>query len=933
MKLTSEQAEAIDHADGNLQLIACAGSGKTEVVAQHITRLLTPKSEGGEGLKPANIVAFTFTEKASAELKQRVLDRCRERLPGLVGMAEMYIGTIHGFSLDLLRTEVPQYLKYDVLNEVQQVLFVDRNSAKSGLTASSTLQGAKLKRYVDTRLYIEATSILRESDVDWNALKGTSILDGFHAYTALLHERDMFDYSVILQCAVEALEKDAALRVRIAERVRVVIVDEYQDVNPIQERIVRELHGLGADVKVVGDDDQTIYQWRGSDVSNILTFSERYAPADTIKLEANFRSTPGITDVARLVIKKNASRLDKEMKSADAQVYEAGDIVALQFSSPDEESEYIARTCKALLGTMIEEGEGKRPISWSDMAVLVRFNKMGEPIRRAFACEGIPFVSVGMDTLFDARRARQRGCSSTSWQIEYRAKRRCKGWRAANLGIADAVLDATLKAAETTRAKMAIEDQDVRFSVYNIQRQFMGFLEQLGLREELIPDGRGPQVFYNLGKFSQAISDFESIYFHSRPLQKYDSFASFLEHQAEDAYGQSTGAEEKFVSFDAVQILTIHRAKGLQWPVVFEPQLVRNKFPASARGGRNVWHLVPSTAVAGQGRYRGSEADERRLFYVAVTRSQKHLHMTTAPTPGSNRYVHPSSFFHDVLESKFVKRLKQNYDARERGLPQSKASISNVNLSFSDIRYYFECPYQFKMRTLYGFNAPLDEALGYGKTLHDALAELHQRAIAGAAIYPSDAAELVDRHLHVPFAYPTLRETMRASAKRTVEKYIEARQDEFDKIEFSEKSIEVALEDGINVLGRIDLVRRKDTDSIAIVDLKSTERAQAEELTDAQLHIYALGYRELTGKDADFVETYELDTQTRKPRAVDEDLIANVVGKVKSAADGLRANAFPRRPIWFSVGVATLHVCAARPSPPTAPRGPSSERRLPGAQG
>jgi DNA helicase-2/ATP-dependent DNA helicase PcrA len=137
---------------------------------------------------------------------------------------------------------------------------------------------------------------------------------------------------------------------------------------------------------------------------------------------------------------------------------------------------------------------------------------------------------------------------------------------------------------------------------------------------------------------------------------------------------------------------------------------------------------------------------------------------------------------------------------------------------------------------------------------------------------------------------------MRNSAKRTVEKYIQARQAEFDNIEFSEKSIEVALEDGINVQGRIDLVRRRDTNAIAIVDLKSTDRAQAEELTEAQLHIYALGYRELTGKDADFVETYELDTQTRKPRTVDADLIADVVGKVKSAADGLRSNAFPVAP-------------------------------------
>jgi DNA helicase-2/ATP-dependent DNA helicase PcrA len=902
MQLTTKQTDAINHADGNLQLIACAGSGKTEVVAQHITKLLTPLAEGGMGLKPANVIAFTFTEKAAAELKQRVLDRCRERLPWLVGMAEMYIGTIHGFSLDLLRTEVPKYLKYDILNEVQQVLFVNRNSAKSGLTATTTLQGVKLKRYIDTRLYIEAMSVLRESEVDWQALKGTSILDGYNAYTTLLNEREEFDYSAILQCAVQALEQDTSLRARLTERVKVVIVDEYQDVNPVQERLVRALNGLDARIKVVGDDDQTIYQWRGSDVGNILSFAERYAPVETIKLEANFRSSPGITDVARLVIEKNISRLKKAMESTEAQIYEAGDIVALQFSSPEEEAEYIARTCKALCGTMIEDGGVKRPISWSDMAVLVRYAKFGEPLRRAFDREGIRFVSVGMDTLFDAPEGE--AARKLFYFMANRLSRddTLQAWRAADLGIADAVLESALKDAEETRAKMAVEDQDVRFSVYNIQRQFIRFLEQIGLREEIVPNSRGSIVFYNLGKFSQAISDFESVYFHSRPLQKYESFADFLQYQAEDAYGQSTGAEEKFVGLDAVQILTIHRAKGLQWPVVFVPQLVKNHFPASPRGGRNVWHIIPPKAVSGQTRFRGSEEDERRLFYVAVTRSQKHLHLTTAPTPGSKRYVHPSPFFHDVLESKFIKRLKTNYDGRERGQPRSKPSISNVNLSFSDIRYYFECPYQFKMRTLYGFNAPLDEALGYGKSLHDALAELHQRAISGIPIEPSDAGELVDRHFHAPFAYPTLRDTMRASAKRTIAKYIEARQSEFDKIEFSEKAIEVALEDGINVSGRIDLVRRRDTDSTAIIDLKSTERAQAEELTEAQLHIYALGYRELTGNDADFVETYELDTQTRKPRAVDADLIADVVGKVKSTADALRANSFPATPNAIQCG-------------------------------
>jgi DNA helicase-2/ATP-dependent DNA helicase PcrA len=584
------------------------------------------------------------------------------------------------------------------------------------------------------------------------------------------------------------------------------------------------------------------------------------------------------------------------MESAKQQAYEAGDITALQFASPDDEAAYIAKICKALRGTLIKDGSEERAISWSDMAVLVRYTKLAEPIRRALIAEGIPVVSVGMDTLFDAPEAE--AARQLFYFMANRATRDdvLEAWRAANVGVDDAALVSAIAEAEATRQKMAIEDQEVRFSVYNIQRQFIGFLERIGLREERVPGARGPVVFYNLAKFSQAISDFEAIYFHSRPVQKYESFAGFLEHQAEAAYGQSTGAAEKFVALDAVQISTIHRAKGLQWPVVFVPQLVRNYFPSARRGGRNVWHLIQAQHVSGQARFRGSTEDERRLFYVAVTRSQKHLHMTTAPTPGSTRYVTPSPFWYDVLESKFVKRKAPDLSGRARGEPRSRPSISNVNLSFSDIRYYFECPYQFKMRTLYGFNAPLDEALGYGKSLHDALAELHGRAIGGEAIKVADAEELVDRHLRVPFAYPKLRETMRDSAKRTVADYIGARQSEFDKIELSEKSIELALEDGVSVSGRIDLVRRRDTNEIAIVDLKSTAWAQAEELTEAQLHIYALGYRELTGNDADFVETYELDTQTRKPRAVDDELITDVIQRVQDTAKALRLNSFPPTP-------------------------------------
>ena len=217
--------------------------------------------------------------------------------------------------------------------------------------------------------------------------------------------------------------------------------------------------------------------------------------------------------------------------------------------------------------------------------------------------------------------------------------------------------------------------------------------------------------------------------------------------------------------------------------------------------------------------------------------------------------------------------------------------------SFSDLKYFFECPYQFKLRVLYGFNAPIHEALGYGKSLHDALAEVHARAVRGDIADDTEVPRLVDTHLHTPYAYPALREQLEAAAKRVLHDYLIDNADLFDKIEFSEKSIEINLGGGVSVIGRIDLVRRIDKDEVTIVDLKSSDRAQAEEVTETQLHVYALGYQDLTGRPADYVEIYELDERKRKPRSVDDEFISEVQSKVLEAADALRTSDLPPAPV------------------------------------
>ena len=900
MKLTKSQGQAVKYGGRNLQLIACAGSGKTEVVAQRVAHLLTHSGTGR--LEPRNIVAFTFTNKAATELKERIIRRTREAGgDDLTGMAEMYVGTIHGFCQDLLQNEVPEYLKYEVLEPIRQSLYVNRKSAKTGFTTSTRLNGGRLRRWLNTNLYISALNVLREDEVDSGRLKDCSVAAGLEKYRSQLAEDSYFDFSSMLELAVAELTHNQDLRSRISHRIKYVIVDEYQDVNPVQERLVRLLHDLGSGVCVVGDDDQTIYQWRGSSVDNILKFEKRYPRVKQIKLEENFRSSEGVIETARDFVDKITPRLPKVMKHAQSQSYEAGDIVALTFDSPEEEAEHIVETIKSLHGVAFEDSDGERGLSYSDMAILLRSVKNnGTVITEALKRSDIPFVVSGLSNLFETDEARAArdlfhfiGGETIKGIAPPSEQSLMESWSLPRLGLDRRKLQTALDFAKGVRERLHADDHG---NPPSIQRVFLRFLELAELREEqILPSSLGQTVLFNLGRVSEAITDWESIHFVSKPMEMYQGFITFLHYQAENAY--SEGEEDNsYVTPDAVQVMTVHQAKGREWPAVFLPALLRNRFPAISRSS-DVWNLIPNDAIENADRYNGSVEDERRLFYVAMTRSKKFLHMTWAPIEGKNNwYVNKSAFWDEVLASKWVKRRTPDYISRRRIAPKAKASVSNVQFSFTDLKYLFECGYQFKLRVLYGFNGPLAEPLGYGKSLHDALAEVHYRAMEGNPMDESDVPELVDRHLRTPYAYGEIRARLERAAHRDIGNYIRDNTDLFQFIEFSEQPIEVQLEDGVSISGRIDLVRRTDTDETTIVDLKSNERSQQEDVTELQLHTYALGYKELTGRDADFVEIYELNEQHQSRRIVDDEFISDVRKKTQEAATALRSMVLPPEP-------------------------------------
>ena len=587
MQLTEAQHEAVTHTGRHLQIIACAGSGKTEVVAQRIAHLLT---RGSDPLTPANIVAFTFTNKAAAELQDRVARRATEEAGHEInGMAEMYVGTIHGFCQDLLQTEVPAFLKYEVLEEIRQRLYIARNSNITGFTKSTRLNGNRLRRYTwgstDLRLYIQSLSALREEDLDLAALEGCSMIDGLAAYREKLNQDGYFDFSEMLVLAVEQLSTNAELRSRLAEQIKYLVVDEYQDVNPIQERLIRLIHDLGAGLCVVGDDDQTIYQWRGSSVSNIITFQERYPDVTPVRLEENFRSSVGVIETARDFIGKLDNRLNKAMKSVDAQPYESGDVVALALDTPEEEAGYIAETIEALRGICFQDNpdEPPRGLDYSDMAILLRsVRREGAKITAALRDADIPFVVQGLADLFETYEAQ-----AARHLFHYLAGEEVNGIEPPSdddlrgqllnprLGFERDNVEEALKYANEVKTKTA----ESPFRSISLQRIYLDILSRLQVREERMSKKHREAAMFNLGAFSKLIGDWESINNQMYGQQKLVDFAAYIHYNAPDLYSEGE-SNNPYATPNAVRISTVHQAKGKQWPVVFLPALQTRHFSA-----------------------------------------------------------------------------------------------------------------------------------------------------------------------------------------------------------------------------------------------------------------------------------------------------------------------------------------------------------------
>lgn len=896
MKLTDSQSKAINTIDGNLQIIACAGSGKTQVVSERIVNILQRPS-----VQPKNIVAFTYTEKAAAELKHRVLKLAKKRLKSTQGMAELYIGTIHAWCMHYLQEYIYGYQKFSVLNDIRLKLFIDQRNRKIGMSDLLVHTKGKapreLKRFVETDKFMQVMSIARECQIKDGKELPQEILEVVRKYEEQLSKHAYFDFTMILTRFLDELKNNKDVRRRISADLQYLIVDEYQDVNHIQEKIIEELHSLGVKLCVVGDDDQTIYQWRGSSLHNILNFSKKYYNVQQVTLDDNFRSSKGIVEVARTAIFNipENKRLVKSMNSSGHQIFEEGDLQLEEFQDYEAEDNFIVSKINGLIGKAFKDKSDSTPrgLDYSDIAILLRAWKPATRLSEVLKAAGIPFVVTGVSQLFETDEVKAcvniyRYLASEIGKDELKSS-----WKQICSKIDESMLDKAIDVLEKNRP-----DNEDWHELFNLQEIFILFREHADITEERISGSSGQGmskaevIFYNMGMFSQVIEDFEIIHFKDNQKDKLINFLNFLKYSAKDYYPEGW-LNKSVAPPNAVTITTIHQAKGLEWPVVFMPRMNRNYFPSAAKGGVSPWHILDENLIHNIEGLKGTSDDELRLFYVALTRSKKFLFVTRAPGE-SSRDQKPSSFLGYLKGLPYIFRDPDNcFSSRPSAPKRDVRELGDIVLNFSLLEAFYKCPYSFKYYTLYGFKEPLSPRIGYGKSIHDTLMEIHRKAMDGNPPTQEDLSEILGRHMHFPYAIQTVKDQMSEKAAKAVNGYFNDYKDEFKNIEYAEKDIELDLGDGIIINGRMDLIKKRDLDGerrTYIVDFKSEYDASKHDVGVKQLLLYALGYKELTGNHADYLEIYDFKEGKPNTTRLNNLLLDETKDEIRLAADKIRAN-------------------------------------------
>jgi len=622
--LNKEQQEAASHRDGPLLIIAGAGAGKTKTLTHRIINLIKG------GVRPENILAITFTNKAASEMRDRVLDLLSKEL--YQEYATPWIGTFHSLGVKILRENA------EMLGISRNFTIADAGDSNSLIKEAIKELGLDPKQY-EPRKFKNIISRQKGNFVTCDGFEKDAseyteklALRIWKKYEEGLKKEKSLDFDDLLLKSTLLLKNNPEIRKKYQDMFQHVHIDEYQDTNQVQYELARLLVGEKKNICVVGDSDQNIYSWRGANIKNILNFEKDYPGAKTVLLEENYRSTGTILEAANEIIRKNSSRIEKNLFTKK----DLGEKISL-FEAMDEnsEAEYIASKILEL------KDQGN---NFEDMAVLYRINFQSRVLEEALLMYNIPYQVLG--TRFFDRKEIKDVLSYLKAALNPEGLSDIK--RIINLPPRGIGKTTILKLFSGQRADLPIKTQAKIISFFNLLEGIKKYAEDHKISETIkfIVKNTGLETMFRDGT-DEDLERLENIKELATLAQKYDELPSlegvnkFLEEMALMG-DQDTLKDEKI----GVRLMTVHASKGLEFPYVFIAGLEQDLFP----------HAKDNAATPEEAE------EERRLFYVALTRAEKKIFLSYTETRmifGSRQINYPSEFISDIPEELIEREARQ----------------------------------------------------------------------------------------------------------------------------------------------------------------------------------------------------------------------------------------------------------------------------------
>lgn len=636
--LNKEQREAVLHGDGPLLVIAGAGSGKTRVLTHRIAYLIAEKN-----VKPWNIIAITFTNKAAKEMKSRI-----ENIVGTECANDIWIGTFHSMCVRILRREITKigYSSDFVIFDTTDVRSVIKECIKE-LNLDDKVYSDRYLSYEFSKAKNEMITVDRFANMYASDTRMSTVAKVYKLYQSKLIRNNAMDFDDIINNTIKIFEENPDVLEVYQNKFHYVLVDEYQDTNRAQDRLIMLLSGLYNNIFVVGDDQQSIYKFRGADITNILSFEKRFPNTKVIKLEQNYRSTNSILKVANEIIKNNVGNVKKKLWTESEDGVKPG---IHQADDEYDEANYVVSN----IIFVKRENYAK----YSDFAILYRTNAQSRAFEDVLMREGIPYRVVGGQKFYERKEIKD---VLAYLRLVHNINDNVSLKRIINepkRGIGKTTVDTIEKISEEldvsmfnvcehiekynlTRAQGNIKEfveliKRLQSDTSSIEKLTNKILKESGYMQMLENDKsiESQSRIENIGEFLNVVIEYEN--------EEADSnLGTFLENIALVTDLDNVDDEQ-----DSVLLMTLHTAKGLEFTNVFLVGMEDGLFPSYKSIGE-----------------QSEEEEERRLFYVGITRAKERLFLTCARCRtvfGSTTYSKPSRFLDEIpsnlLEGQIKKR-------------------------------------------------------------------------------------------------------------------------------------------------------------------------------------------------------------------------------------------------------------------------------------